>query len=64
MSNLDRPDYPEGADDALEWAVDREFELREARYDFLKRGGLTGAMERVTAQIQNFNVALAGLPDE
>lgn len=60
---LDKPFYPEKSDDALEWAVDREFELRAERYEFLRNGGLVGAIQRATGRMESLTLTLRGLGD-
>lgn len=49
-------EIPPGADDALAWAIRREFELRERR-----REGLVGAIRRVVEPLRRLAEQLRGI---
>ena len=54
---LDVPVYPDGADDAMEWAVAREFELRRER---LLRPTLTEILATAAENVGIFGRTIAG----
>lgn len=44
-----------------QWAAEREFELRDKRYDFYRQGGLVGMMERCVESFKGFERAMIGV---
>lgn len=60
MANLNELEEYDPEDEVMEFAITREFELRERRYALAKEG-LNGVVVRVTASIEKFREAFAGI---
>lgn len=52
---------PEGADEAMEWAATKEFDLRYRRSQ-LQREGLNETINKATRALHNFGAVFSGDP--
>lgn len=60
MANLNEIDFAIENDWAMDWAIQREFELRYASFEFYQSGGVAGSIKRLTESIKHWRRVMIG----